>query len=288
MVESTGFENRQARKGLESSNLSSSANKMNLSKQKQVFGSYAKDYQKYRRYYKPALYKILSAVSKKQFKNKELSVLDVGCGTGKSTEPLLKISRKTKIFGVDPDARMLKEARLHAEQSHLPIKYTKGSAESLPFEKESFDVITVGTAFHWFATKKTLKEMQRVLKKDGLIFVYWSMERKDNPPTIGRELYKKFVWKAVPQKLRDIKYIEKLFDDSGLSSVKTASILFESKYTVEEYVGGLKTSSMYAVMSETQRKGFCEAMFKAFKKEVRGKYYRIKSEMMICYGFKKS
>jgi len=261
---------------------------MNITKQKQVFGSYAKDYQKYRNYYKPSLYKLLSSVSKKQFKNKELSILDVGCGTGKSTEPLLKITKKTRVFGVDPDPRMLKEACLHAKQVHLPITYMEGSGESLPFEKESFDIITVGTAFHWFATKKALKEMQRVLKKNGLIFVYWSMERKDNPPTIGRELYKKFVWKAVPQKLRDITYIKKLFVESGLFSVETALVPFESKYTAEQYVGGLKTSSMYAVMSPAQRKGFCRGMFEAFKKEVKGKYYRIKSEMMVCYGFKKS
>jgi ubiquinone/menaquinone biosynthesis C-methylase UbiE len=261
---------------------------MNLSKQKQVFGSYAKDYQKYRRYYNTKLYKLLSSIIKKQFASKELSILDVGCGTGKSTVPLLKIGNRNKIFGVDPDTRMLKEAKVQTKKEHLPISYVEGNVESLPFKKESFDVLTVGTAFHWFATKKTLKEIQRVLKKNGLVFVYWSMERKDNPPTIGRELYKKFVWKAVPQKLRDIKHIKKLFMNSNLSSVKTTTIPFESKYTVEQYVGGLKTSSMYALMSTSQKKGFSESMFKAFKKEVRGKYYKIKSEMLVCYGFKKA
>ena len=66
-------------------------------------------------------------------------ILDIGCGTGKSTEPLIKIFKNAEIVGCDPDAAMLAEAKASAKKLGLPIEYVEGRAERLPFVDDSFD-----------------------------------------------------------------------------------------------------------------------------------------------------
>lgn len=253
---------------------------MNILEHKQSFGSVAKEYQKYRRYYDPKLYKLLSSL----IKQSDPKILDLGSGTGKSTIPLLKIKNNAEVIGCEPDPLMLNEANIFARKFKLPVTYKKGSAERLPFKEMEFDVVTSGTAFHWFATNKALKEIKRVLKPKGLLFIFWTMDKKSDKPTIGVNLYKKYGWKAVPSKLRDLGFIEELFKKNGIAKVKTLKIPYIGKYTLQEYVGGLKTGSGYALMKPRQKIGFVKEMSAAFKKEVKGKAYRVNREICVCYG----
>jgi ubiquinone/menaquinone biosynthesis C-methylase UbiE len=256
---------------------------MNLVQHKKAFGAFSKKYQQYRRSYDPKLYALLRKLLAKK---KGAKILDVGCGTGKSTLPLLKVGKSVHIVGVDHDVAMLREAKKYAKEYDLPIEYKKGTAEKLPFTKESVDVVTVGTAFHWFANKKALKEMQRVLVPGGLLFVYWTMEKPTTAPTVGLDVYLKYRWKRTPYHLRDIDFVSELFKKAGVKKVKTLAIPYLAKYTLEEYVGGLQTGSAYTLMTPAERRGFTRDMRKAFRKEVRGKYYRVRKEVCLCYGNK--
>jgi ubiquinone/menaquinone biosynthesis C-methylase UbiE len=256
---------------------------MNIVQHKKAFGAVSKKYQQYRRSYDPRLYALLCTLVAK---NREARILDVGCGTGKSTVPLLKVGKGVQVVGADHDPAMLREAKKAAKEYGLPIIYKKGAAERLPFLKGSFDAVTSGTAFHWFATKKALKEMLRVLVPKGLIFVYWTMERETDVPTIGLELYRKYKWKRTPHHLRNLDFIEDLFRKTGVAKVKTLTIPYVAKYTLEEYVGGLQTGSAYALMTPKERAGFTRDMKKAFREEVKGKFYRVDKEVRVCYGTK--
>ena len=130
-----------------------------ISTNKQSFGSVAREYKKYRGSYNTQLYKFIFSLLKKDQKN--VSILDLGCGVGNSTEPLYSMAKKLKlnseIVGCDPDAQMLAQGRTSAKKNKLPISYIVGSAEKLPFKKDQFDFIVSGAAFHWFAKNKTLK-----------------------------------------------------------------------------------------------------------------------------------
>ncbi|MEM8622619.1 MAG: bifunctional 2-polyprenyl-6-hydroxyphenol methylase/3-demethylubiquinol 3-O-methyltransferase UbiG [Pseudomonadota bacterium] len=70
---------------------------------------------------------------------KGLKLLDIGCGGGLLCEPMVRLG--AEVTGVDPAARNIPVARLHAEQSGLEIDYRVASAEDLLAEGLTFDVV---------------------------------------------------------------------------------------------------------------------------------------------------
>ncbi len=97
--------------------------------------------------------------------NKLENALDVACGTGLSTNALLGIAEN--VFGIDASDEMLKLA-LNPQE----IKYSKASAENLPFENNYFDLLTVSSGVHWFDIDQFLREANRVLKSKSWLVLY--------------------------------------------------------------------------------------------------------------------
>ena len=56
--------------------------------------------------------------------------------------------------------------------SHPKIHYSVCSAEGAPFKDQTFDLITVAQALHWFDQKKFFEEAGRVLKPGGILAVF--------------------------------------------------------------------------------------------------------------------
>lgn len=258
---------------------------MNSQQIKDSFGLMAKNYKKYRPQPHRKLYAHISSLLKNQGKSKNFAILDIGCGVGNSTEPLLKIKNVSAI-GCDVDERMLKEARSSAKNKKLPIKYVHAAAEKLPFANEAFDMAISGAAFHWFATVKTLTEIKRVLKNNGIYLVFWVMETDANP-AVGIEVYKKYKWSGIPHKLREIDYVKNLFVKAKLKNVKTTKIPITEKSTISDTLGLIKTNSMYALLSLEQRKDFDKSIQAAYKEFYKNKNIIVsKNEICICWGTK--
>lgn len=95
------------------------------------------------------------------------NVLDVGCGTGRSSLALTEWS--SRVEAVDNSQAMLD----HAVQ-HEKIRYQLGAAESLTFSENTFDLVFVASSLHWFQRRKFLKEVSRVLKAGGDFLIYQS------------------------------------------------------------------------------------------------------------------
>jgi len=96
------------------------------------------------------------------------SLLDVGCGAGNL---LSRISSKfdAKIAGVDISQDMLEIARDKLdEKADLRVS----DAENLPFDDESFEVVTCTDSFHHYPHPgNVLLEFKRVLKPEGSIII---------------------------------------------------------------------------------------------------------------------
>lgn len=96
--------------------------------------------------------------------------LDVGCGTGLSTQPLTQIARQA--VGIDHSSAMLRAARMSPSVVH-----TAATAEMLPFVEQSFDLITVAGAMNWIERPLFFEEARRVLRDRGWLWVYDGSEQ---------------------------------------------------------------------------------------------------------------
>jgi ubiquinone/menaquinone biosynthesis C-methylase UbiE len=88
------------------------------------------------------------------------SILDIGCGTGLSLEPLLKCSLNTS--GIDPSPYMLEIASGRLGQK---VDLYRGFAEDLPFDDNSFNYASFFTSLEFVENPaKAIEEACRVAK----------------------------------------------------------------------------------------------------------------------------
>ena len=115
------------------------------------------------------------------------AVLDVGCGDGLIDWGIANSLRPKKLVGVDlvlPDAKQLISRLRHCgfDVDTLPdsLTFTTCTADQLPFPDHTFDWAISWSAFeHIHDPSSTIREIRRVLKSTGLLFVqlfpfYWS------------------------------------------------------------------------------------------------------------------
>lgn len=113
----------------------------------------------------------LKYISLSKFNIKDKICADLGCGTGFIS---LALSNEAKlVFSIDNSKNMLRE--LHNAAANRGIKNiypTKGSIDDLPLFDESIDAIFINMALHHIRNaEKAIKEMYRVLKKDGVVVI---------------------------------------------------------------------------------------------------------------------
>lgn len=104
--------------------------------------------------------------------NKQLRLLDIGCGTGRHTIELTR--RGYQVTGIDYSESMLRRAREKASEQKLVIDFQHHDARNLPFTNE-FDVVIMlcEGAFSLMETDEMnfqiLKNAARVLNNKGKI-----------------------------------------------------------------------------------------------------------------------
>ncbi len=125
---------------------------------------------------------------KKICPDRNIKILDVGCGTGSLLHNLMK-SGYMNVWGIDNSTKMVEIAN-----NKIPGRVIKGDMLNLPLSSESFDLIISIVSLHHLGdlkkVKKAIREMIRVLKKSGILVIW-----EHNP----YNLYWYFLMKRVPQ-----------------------------------------------------------------------------------------
>ena len=100
-------------------------------------------------------------------------VVDVAAGTGKLTRTLALFAGTLVAIEPDPELR-------EVIQRVLPdVDVFSGTAEAIPLEEASADVVCAGQAFHWFDLERAGDEFARVLRPGGILIAGWNVPTGD-------------------------------------------------------------------------------------------------------------
>ncbi len=101
----------------------------------------------------------------------KLSWLDVGCGNGAFTETVQAKCAPSDILGVDPSQEQLDVA--NSRVTSKKIEYRIGSAQSLPFTDNTFDIAVMALAINLPPDPaEAAAEMVRVTRSGGSVATY--------------------------------------------------------------------------------------------------------------------
>ena len=126
-------------------------------------------------------------------------IVDIGCGGGFNIRRILERSREGFVYGVDISPLSVKESRkANRKEIGKRCEILQGSAENLPFEDASLDLVTAfETVYYWKPIDGCFREVRRVLKEGGTFAVindlgnpedHWEEKIKDLVPYRAEEI----------------------------------------------------------------------------------------------------
>jgi len=147
-------------------------------------------------------------------------ILDIGTGPGYVPFEIAKRAPGLEITGIDLSCGMVKLANKNAEELGVAnrVKFKVANAASLPFENEYFDfVISTLSLHHWLKPAEYIREIHRVLKKNGQAYIYdiW----KDTPKEIEEQVRNKYGW------FRSFLFLTVVRSHSSITSQEAEEIL---------------------------------------------------------------
>jgi SAM-dependent methyltransferase len=104
-----------------------------------------------------------------------LEIADIGCGTGRYSHLLAaRLNGNLRMWCCDFSLEMLYECRrqMSGDYPGRPFRFSRVSANSLPFSGFSLDVIVSFNAVHHFDLERFVREAARALRPGGLLAVY--------------------------------------------------------------------------------------------------------------------
>jgi len=98
------------------------------------------------------------------------TILDVGCGGGRTVAKLAERAPEGKVHGIDYSSESVAVSRREnaAAIAEGRVAIEKASVSRLPFPDDRFDLVTaVETQYYWPRPLDDMKEIRRVLKPGG-------------------------------------------------------------------------------------------------------------------------
>ncbi len=138
-------------------------------------------------------------------------VLEVGCGTGFTTEEIVARVGEENVVAVD----LTPEQLVKAVERFGEASFVLGDAENLPFKDDTFDAaISAGSIEYWPNPKKGITEMARVTKSGGRVVIL--APRKPSNPIVRKFAESIMLFPSTQQcvawflaaGLEDIKFVE--------------------------------------------------------------------------------
>jgi len=163
------------------------------------------------------------------------------------------------VVGIDPDDRMLSQARELDSKIGLSVEYTQATAENTGLEDSSIDVVSAGQCWHWFDRAKATQEVLRILKRGGnLVIAHF-----DWLPLAGNmaEATERLIeahnheWNFGGGRGMYPEWLPGLSED-GLQDLETFSYDIDVPYTPEAWRGRIRASAGVAALAPDKVEAF--------------------------------
>lgn len=151
---------------------------------------------------------------------KHFTILDVGCGGGRTISKLAAAATQGKVYGVDySEESVAASKRTNARWIEIGrVEVRHGSVSQLPFPDGMFDLVTaVETHFWWPNLPGDMRETFRVLKAGGKLIVIAEVYK--GADTTVSKLAEKFA-PQTGMKLLSVDEHRNLFAGAGYSDVQ--------------------------------------------------------------------
>jgi ubiquinone/menaquinone biosynthesis C-methylase UbiE len=105
---------------------------------------------------------------------KHFTILDVGCGGGRTIQKLAAMATEGMVWGVDYAEGSVAASRAANRQLIKVgrVEIQQASVSQLPFPDDKFDLVTaVETQYYWPNLVKDMQEILRVLKPGGTLII---------------------------------------------------------------------------------------------------------------------
>ena len=156
-------------------------------------------------------------------KNKELKILDIGCGTGQLIKEISEHYNKVNYLGIDVAENMIEVAKKNNKGKN--VKFKTSSIESFE-NNDKYDIIICTHAFPYFPNKQEMiKKMAGLCNKKGQVIIVNSSTNS------LKDLIINFFLKATTSKAKylSIDEMKKLFKSAKLK-VKKIEVIRERFY----------------------------------------------------------
>ena len=106
----------------------------------------------------------------------DAAVVDIGCGTGRSTRDVARIASSGSVLGLDLSSSMLKRAREQAEEEGLGnVRFEQADVQVYPFDAGRFDLAISAFGAMFFADPTAaFANVNRAMRPGGeLVLLSW-------------------------------------------------------------------------------------------------------------------
>ena len=203
------------------------------------FGKTSENYAKYRDIYPSEFYEKLHDLG---VGHKGQDWLDLGSGTG--VVPRAMYHHGANITATDISENQITQAIRLSEDNGMQMNYKVCPAEETGYADNSFDVITACQCFMYFNKEKTIPEIRRMIKPNGLfVKTYMSFLKEDAIAAQTKALISEFnpSWTASRPAIND--FFNDYFDNPVMDSFR-----IKLNFTRDSWMG--RTMTMRGVQAQ--------------------------------------
>jgi len=187
-------------------------------------------------------YELINYITKKLSSMSNIVAADIGCGDGRYSIKLIeKLRNRLSLTCVDNNYEMLQQiSKISSNFQNLQTK--QAFAEKIPFDDNSLDCIFSFNAIHHFKINEFAKECNRVLKNNGLLFIYTRL-KEQNESNIWGKFFPDFSKKE-----------NRLFDNHSLTECISSQTSLNLKST--ESFQHTRSSDIRTLVSKAEKKHY--------------------------------